>query len=171
MDSKAAGSQFDQSQFEVSNFTVPFLQLFKADLYSLVIPVITMIATFATYVGQAHSYRLSIHTENPVIDPCHETGVGGFKSVLFYVWCVENSPLPSYLFLRGASVFDLLREQITMVFWMMPRLIQSQPNFQDVAFDKISYLTTGKVSLDRVNDFLNDVRISISLLRRSETLT
>lgn len=98
-----------------------FFRLLKSDLYSLVIPVVTMIATFATYVSHKRSRWLPIEIEKPVPDPHYETGVGGLKSLFLYVWCVmellhfcESLMRNSSIWLaQGSNAYGILDDAAT----------------------------------------------------------
>lgn len=65
---------------------------------------------------------------------------------------------------RISQAFDILREQLNQIFWMGPKLIAGMPPLSTpmlITRIQISTCPTGKVSLDRLNDFLHDVILSV----------
>jgi hypothetical protein len=60
------------------------------------------------------------------------------------------------------SVFDMLRSQLHIVFYMIPRVVQGSLSMPTAKCEDTHLsCSSGKVSLDRVNDFLVNVCFTI----------
>ncbi|KAF7369381.1 ATP-binding cassette transporter [Mycena venus] len=90
---------------------------------NVLLPVITMIATYATYVSVVPA---------PLSDP-----LTPFRTQTVIM---KESLTASKVF-SSMSVFDMLRNQLSFMFW------------------ELSQAVTGKVSLDRVNEFLHETEL------------
>lgn len=88
-------------------------------------------------------------------------------SIVFSSMAGERSRLfrKREVFLTTNLVFDLLRDQLHTVFGLLPAMIQGKK--MSIA-TRVPFtdplIPTAKVSLDRVNDFLNEVYITSLVL-------
>lgn len=108
--------------------------------HSFIIPVITMIVSFACYV-RCFPYHTNGNVYPSRTDRCHEETAyrcqGLLCDVRYDLSCCERIPR-AYL---SIPVFDMLRDQMWMVFGGIPMMVQA------------------KVSLDRLNDFLRKTEL------------
>ena len=97
------------------------------DLRSFVIPVVTMVATFTTYVGPwavcGKGYaNMRCRLSSWVV--CSRLRVSSRPWPVCFVW-------PEFLDVRltSATVLDVLRDQLHMIFNLMPMIIQGSSPF------------------------------------------